>query len=234
MSEQRDETAADSPTFDDPTDLRFVGTATAEVLAQSDVSAADIAHKRATYRDLVDAGVNPGVAARIRREHSLAWSTTADGDDLERRSAQIRGLGDAERAWVAASSSDWAESDADSPENASANESGGASQRTRDDRPTLTSSDWSPTGDAEAQTGAETDGSGDFTQAEQAWRDRSEPTPVTEVEGIDDDAADALADAGVTSVRSLATADPEHVADALGLDEARVRDWHDAAKRLIE
>jgi len=41
---------------------------------------------------------------------------------------------------------------------------------------------------------------------------------VTDVPGVDAETAERLADGGITSVRSLATADPEHVADSLGLD----------------
>jgi hypothetical protein len=90
----------------DLTDLRFVGPATAAVLAAADVSAADVREKRVDYETLLTAGVNPGVAARIRREHSLAWSHTAGGD-LSGRAARVAGLGESERAWVAASAGDW-------------------------------------------------------------------------------------------------------------------------------
>ena len=89
------------------TALAFVGRKTARLLVDGGIDASDIDGKRVSYTGLVDAGVNPGVAARIRRAHSLSWSFTSDGADLERRSAQVRGLGDAERAWVAASSGDW-------------------------------------------------------------------------------------------------------------------------------
>ncbi|SDM72802.1 hypothetical protein SAMN04487949_2418 [Halogranum gelatinilyticum] len=108
------------------TAVAFVGRKTARLLVDDGIDASDIDDKRVSYTDLVDAGVNPGVAARIRRAHSLSWSFTSDGADLERRSAQVRGLGDAERAWVAASSGDWEASeraagnhpgdDADTPE----------------------------------------------------------------------------------------------------------------------
>jgi predicted RecB family nuclease len=55
---------------------------------------------------------------------------------------------------------------------------------------------------------------------------------VTDVPGVDEQMAGVLANGGITSVRSLATADPEHVADSLGLDTERVETWRDAARDL--
>lgn len=183
-------------------DLRFVGPATESALSAAGVDPVDVVEKRVTYRNLLDAGVNPGVAARIRREHSLSWSFESDADDLAARSSQVRGLGDDERAWVAASSGDWeAAADADAE--------------------TAT--------DADGGSAAETDGSGAAEADEAAWRARSTPTPVTALDAVDEDAADRLSRGGVTSVRSLAAADPERVADALGLDADRVRSWVEAA-----
>ncbi|WP_101297614.1 helix-hairpin-helix domain-containing protein [Halegenticoccus soli] len=179
--------------IEDPTDLRFVGPATATVLADRNVDATDIAGRRVSYAQLVEAGVNPGVAARIRREHSLPWSFESTGADLKRRSTQIRGLGEAERAWVAASSGDW-------------------------------DADQSPS------SPAETDGSGDPKAAETAWRTRSRPTPVTALPSVDAESAALLAEAGIASVRRLATADPDRVADVLDLDASTVRRWHEAAR----
>lgn len=182
-------------TPDDPTDVRFVGPATASVLADAAFDAGDILDKTVSYEMLTDAGVNPGVAARLRREHSLSWSFDgSDGDDLANRSEQVRGLQEDERAWVAASSGDWESASADA---------------------------------------ASTDGSGETEAAEAAWRDRSRPDPVTHVRGVDDDAAALLSEAGITSVRSLAVADPEHVADSLSLDQDRVTEWRDAARERI-
>ena len=180
-------------------DLRFVGQVTESALSAARVDPSDVVRKRVTYRDLLDAGVNPGVAARIRREHSLSWSFESDADDLSARSAQVRGLGDDERAWVAASSGDWESAD--------------------------------------PKTGrdpAETDGSGAAEAAEAAWRDRSAPTPVIDLDAVDDDDATRLARGGITSVRSLAAADPESVADALELDAALVRSWVAAANASDE
>lgn len=167
-------------------DVRFVGPATAEVLRESNLTAADILEKRVSYGDLTEAGVNPGVAARLRREHSLSWSFDSSGPDLNRRSAQVRGLDDEERAWVAASSGDW--------------------RATTNGR------------------GADGD-----VDEEAAWRRRSAPTPVRTVDGVDADTAERLAEAGVTSVRRLATADPRSVADALSIDPDRVRRFCEAA-----
>ena len=200
-----DTDTADVDDESDRTDLRWIGPATAEVLEAADIDAADVRAKRVAYRTLVEAGVNPGVAAKIRREHSLSWSFEA-GEGLRRRSAQIRSLGSDEAEWIAASSGDWAES----------------SERTG------TGSGSTPGTEAEA------DGSGDPVSAESAWRDRSRPTPPTDLDPVSEADADILAEAGITSVRSLATADPEHVADVLSIDPERVERWHEAAERAAE
>lgn len=186
--------------------VKYVGPATAETLAEASFGVDDIREKAVSYRMLVDAGVNPGVAARIRREHSLAWSFESEGDDLGRRSSQVRGLGDAERAWVAASSGDWQEEES-KPE---------------------------PDGEAawvaaSGGDGAKADGSGDPVAAESAWRDRSRPTPVGSLDGVGATEAADLAEAGITSVRALASADPEAVAAALDRDADRVAELRDVA-----
>ena len=99
------------------TDIKFVGPATKAVLKRAGVEPAAIAERRVSHAQLVNFGVNPGVAARIRREHSLSWSLEG-GEDLDRRAEQVRGLQDGERAWVAASSADW--EDAETPASAGA------------------------------------------------------------------------------------------------------------------
>lgn len=178
-----------------PTDVKFVGPATAEVLASASFDAAAILDKQVSYEMLVSAGVNPGVASKLRRAHSLAWSFDGtSGENLTKRSAQVRGLQDDERAWVAASTGDWEK-----------------------ERPTTT---------------AEADGSGEAEAAEAAWRKRSEPEPVTEVSDVTEADAEELAKAGITSVRSLATSNPESVADVLGLDVDTVSSWRDEASDL--
>lgn len=186
-----DEGRDDPP--EDPTDVRFVGPATAESLEAADIEVGGILRKEVSYRQLVDAGINPGVATKIRREHSLPWSLTgSSSEDLAQRSTQVRGLKDGERDWVSASTGDW---EATEPSTSS----------------------------------AEADGSGEAEAAEAAWRDRSRPDPVTEVPGVSEDDADQLAKAGITSVRSLATSNPETVADVLGLDLETVSEWRAAA-----
>ncbi|MFB6235984.1 MAG: helix-hairpin-helix domain-containing protein [Halopenitus sp.] len=230
----------------EPTDLKWIGPATAEAFADAKFSADDVADKTVSYQMLVDAGVNPGVAAKIRREHSLSWSFEA-GDGLSERSAQVRGLGSDEAAWVEASSSgDW-EAAAEADDSAADEEAAwvAASGEESVDDPTK-----SPTGSAEPTTpttddaayfsdtagsgdseaNAEADGSGNPAAAEAAWRERSEPTPVTDLGPVDGEAKALLADAGITSVRSLATAAPEHVADVLDIDQERVTTWHVAAR----
>ncbi|MEF8758067.1 MAG: helix-hairpin-helix domain-containing protein [Halobacteriales archaeon] len=190
------------PGDEDLTDLMYVGPATAEIIAGAGFDVEDIRDKRVSYRNLVDAGANAGVATKIRREHSLAWSITGETDqDLGKRSDQVRGLSDEERAWVSASSGDWS---------AEPNATG-------------------TTGDS----AAEADGSGDAQVAEAAWRDRSKPTPVTDLDAVSEDDAKVLASAGINSVRSLATITPEHVADLLGLDEENVTRWRDEAVEEI-
>jgi len=191
---------------DELTDIHFVGPATAAVLAEADFDGAGIPDKSVSYEMLVDAGVNPGVATRLRKEHSLPWSLGTDEESLADRSEKVGGLQDEERAWVAASSGDWESTDTPTSDS--------------------TGGDWTPTGEAT------TDGSGAAEAAEAAWRERSRPDPVTDVPGVDEEVAAILANGGVTSVRSLATADPEHVADSLGLDVERVVEWRDAAREL--
>lgn len=171
------------------TDLRFVGPATATALRAAGVSSADIAEKRVDHETLRDAGVNPGVAARIRREHSLAWSHTAGGD-LSNRAKNVGGLGDAERDWVAASSGDWENHE----------------------------------GERSVETGT------DWRTDESAWRQQSAPDPVTVLDEVSEDDAERLAEAGVTSVRTLANADAERVADSLGLEAKQVTAWKAAAR----
>lgn len=193
MTEEQAEAGEDGPAPAEPTDVKYVGPATAECLSEADLEAADILTKDVSYRELVDAGVNAGVATKIRREHSLSWSFGGDGsEDLDRRSEAVRGLQEGERAWVAASTGDWEST--------------------------------SPT-----TTSAEADGSGEATAAEAAWRERSRPDPVTEVPGVTEELAAELGKAGITSVRSLATANPETVADVIGVDADEIAQWREDA-----
>lgn len=186
--------AVEGDTFS-PTDIRFVGPATAAVIESAAFDAKAIESKQVSYETLVEAGVNHGVAARIRREHSLPWSFEGGGESLERRSSQVRGLQDGERAWVAASAGDWENTDPKTP--------------------------------------ASADGGGSAEAAEAAWRERSKPDPVLEIPDIDEGEAKLLAEGGITSIRSLATANVEHVADVLELELERIESWRNAARERL-
>ena len=123
-----DKSGSESATEEgDLTALKFVGPATAETLQAADIDVAAVRDKRVSYRMLVDAGTNLGVATKIRREHSLPWSITGEeNDDLDKRSDQVRGLRDEERAWVAASSGDWSATASEEDRAASADGGGDA------------------------------------------------------------------------------------------------------------
>lgn len=182
------------PEPEEPTDVKFVGPETAECLAAASIDPLDIPDKEVSYRMLLDAGVNPGTAAQLRREHSLPWTRQpSPGTDLDERSRQVRGLREDEATWVAESSEEWEFREP-------------------------------------AEGATEADGSGSAEAAEAAWRDRSRPDPVTDVDGIGEAREEKLARAGITSVRSLSTADPELVADVLDLPVERVEEWVAAAR----
>lgn len=337
-SDAADDDEGGPETFED---LRFVGPKTAEALESSEIELSDFAGKRISYRDLTEVGVNPGVAAKIRREHSLSWSFDATDTDLSRRSTQVRGLDDEERAWIAASSTGWgddesdaderedgdwapdgrrsesAESDADARSDgrratdadpvdestwreraagsadaaadgsdaATADEETWRSRSVESDR-NGASDDAAPEDEeaawrAESTGGSErdsnvTDGEAAWrsrsvegdgrppssadagasperaeaawrsnatgadastpaaTDAEAEWRAESLPTPVTVLDGVEEADARELADAGIRSVRRLATADPESVADALQLDPSLVEGWVRAADERLD
>ena len=249
-------------TVDAPTDLKFVGPATADAVEAAGFSAQDVADKEVSYRMLTEAGVNPGVAAKIRRHHSLAWSFDNDGD-LDRRSEQVRGLKEEEAAWVASSHGD-GDGDGDEVEMLHADDvdadgdgssfpldagDDGEAEWVADsttDEATLGDTEAADDEDgetawvAEASAGsagddsATADGSGDPLAAEAAWRERSKPTPLTEIAGIGEDYADRLAEAGVTSIRSLATASPELLADVTGVSQQRLQRWHREASERAD
>jgi len=207
--------SANPSTVDQPLQsVRFVGPSTAAVLDREGYDATAITDKRVSFRMLVEAGVNPGVAAKLRREHSLSWSFRSGGD-LDRRSAQVRGLGRAEAAWVAASAGDW-------------ESAGVASVDATDDGETEASTGWPTHSETEPQSPT------DPIIAEAAWRARSKPTPVDDLEAVDGEAAELLADAGIISVRRLASIDVDEIVDVLGVDEHDVRTWHDAARMAAE
>ncbi|WP_339104297.1 hypothetical protein [Haloterrigena salinisoli] len=68
-----------------------------------------VREKEYSYRLLLDAGLDEATADALRRRFSLPWSFEGDSDgDLERRSSEVRGLGAAEREWIAVSGDeDW-------------------------------------------------------------------------------------------------------------------------------
>ncbi|AEH37263.1 hypothetical protein [Halopiger xanaduensis] len=73
-------------------------------LEAADVDPDAVLEKEYSYRMLLDEGVAESTADALRRRFSLPWSFEGDGDDdLERRSNEIRGLGAAEREWIAVS-----------------------------------------------------------------------------------------------------------------------------------
>lgn len=174
--------------------MQFVGEKTAAVLTDEGHVPNDISEKRLSYTQLVDAGVNSGVAARIRRSYSLPWSFESNGTDLERRSTQVRGLGEAERAWVAASTGDWADAT------------------------------------ARADTAARLSTAESPSESESTWTAPPKPTPLAVLDSLDTESTTRLKDAGIRSVRRLATVDPIPVAKALDLPAATVRSWHEAAR----
>jgi len=196
--------------------LKYIGEKTAAVLQSASIDAPDVTTKTVSFRMLVEAGVNPGVAAKIRREYSLSWSFSS-GADLTRRSSQVRGLGDDEAAWVAASAGDWvAEAEKNAPQSENCH------------RTEATQTPWTQNGTS--ATNVETGGRGDSFTAEAVWRNLNRPTPLTTLESLSTPDIERLGEAGITSVRSLATANAEHVADVLKLDRETVQLWHTEAK----
>lgn len=109
-------------------ELRFVGPATEDKLAAAGIDAPAILGKSVSFVGLVDADVDPGVAARLRREYSLPWSNeSTTGARLRRRASHVRGLREEERTWIEAS---WADED-DDPTAALPDGSGSATEAER-------------------------------------------------------------------------------------------------------
>ncbi|WP_394340685.1 helix-hairpin-helix domain-containing protein [Natrarchaeobaculum aegyptiacum] len=73
-----------------------------EALEAAGVDPVAVEKKEYSYRMLLEAGLEEELADALRRRFSLPWSFETDGD-LEGRSATVRGLGEAEREWIAAS-----------------------------------------------------------------------------------------------------------------------------------
>lgn len=193
------------------TELAYVGPATAPILANAGIDAADIRERRVSHAQLVELGVNPGVAAKIRRHHSLSWSLEG-GADLDRRAEQVRGLQDGEREWVARSASDWEDG---------TNE--GRESTDEDEETDWTRRPW-PNGTDEAT---------DF-EAEAEWRERSRPRPLSDLDILGTADRERLAEAGIASVGSLATCNPGTVAASLGIEESEIRAWQTAARESQE
>jgi len=189
------------------TDLLYVGPKTAPVLEAAGIEPKDVRERRVSHAQLVEAGVNPGVAAKIRREHSLSWSLEG-GEDLDRRAEQVRGLKDGEREWVAASATDWEDPETKSGDEEPAEDSADWTRRPWPNRPEVDS---------------------DF-EAEAEWRERSEPTPLTVLSDLNTDDRKRLREAGINSVRRLATCDPAEVARSIDVEERAVRKWRAAAR----
>lgn len=78
-----------------------------EALADAGVDPDAVRAKAYAYRSLLEEGVDQTVADALRRRFSLSWSFAGDDGDLEHRSTEVRGLGEAEREWIAASDGDW-------------------------------------------------------------------------------------------------------------------------------
>ena len=99
-----DEETDQAPAIPEPTALQFVGPATAAVIEAAPFGAEAIRDRQVSFQELIEAGVNPGVAAKLRREYSLVWAFRwAPGANLDRRALQVTGLVDGQREWVAAS-----------------------------------------------------------------------------------------------------------------------------------
>lgn len=213
-------------------ELRYVGPATASTLAAESVTYDDVREKRVSYQMLVDAGINAGVATKIRRWHSLPWTFDGEEHHLDRRSKNVRHLQDDEREWVAASS-DWREDGAASGDDGSGGNEGGAAltdddwesddaaARTEtadrdDDRPVLTAGDWTPVGDgADVSRGpdASADAASDDPLTEGDWT----PGEVGETAETD---GSGSAKARETAWRRAARADPVTAVPELDEDVA--------------
>ncbi len=90
-----------------PTDLVAVNGAAAAAIADAPFDAADIPDRRVSYAMLIDAGVEPAIADRLRHAYSLVWSFVwRPGSDLKRRAAVVDGLLDEQKEWIAASAPD--------------------------------------------------------------------------------------------------------------------------------
>lgn len=104
------EAADEEGETDGPADVERdaeIGADERAALEAADIEPDTVADKEYSYRMLLDEGVDETIAATLRRRFSLPWSFESEGD-LDRRSNEVRGLGDAEREWIAVSGDeDW-------------------------------------------------------------------------------------------------------------------------------
>lgn len=96
-------------------DLAGVGERTAAALEPTELTPADLADGAVSYDRLVDLGVDPAVAGRLRQRYSLPRTRRARRS-LSARTAEMDHLGDGERAWIAVSDGDWEDVDVETPE----------------------------------------------------------------------------------------------------------------------
>lgn len=185
-------------TDDNPTSLHYVGPVTAEILETVGVTTEDVRTKSVSYTELVEAGVNPGVAAKIRREHSLPWSLDGFTADLDSRSDAIRGLTSAEREWVAQSDDD----------------------------------DWEPSKEAIPET-VDPGPEPEEAAIELPPSDR-EIVSLATINEIEQETQETLADAGVTTARSLASIEPSVLAEATEIPEQHIRELQATARGHLE
>ncbi|ELY88244.1 hypothetical protein C483_16066 [Natrialba hulunbeirensis JCM 10989] len=188
-----------------------------EQLTAVDLDPEAVANKEYSYQQLLETDLDEAFAAELRRRLSLPWSFQTDSElGLDRRSDEVRGLGAAERAWIAASDSEeWQRFEAQPP-TAHAGDSS-----------TVPDSDCRP--DANDTDGLDTDGddkSGDE-------RPYPRPTPLTAVTGVGPDDAAVLAEAGIVSAERLATIRAVTIARLLELDVLHVRSWRHNARELL-
>lgn len=106
------DTSSAAKSVDDPKALKHVGPSTADIIESAPFEAADIVRRTVSYNALLAAGINPGVAAKLRKEYSLVWSFEwLAGADLACRAEHIRGLDREHRDWIADSKPEPRDSD---------------------------------------------------------------------------------------------------------------------------
>ncbi|ELZ00017.1 helix-hairpin-helix domain-containing protein [Natrialba asiatica] len=173
-------------------------------LAAADIEPEAVANKEYSYQMLLETEIDEDLADCLRRRFSLPWSFQTDDDhNLDRRSNEVRGLGAAERAWIAASGDEaWQTFEGMAPD----------------------ADDDGATGIGGDRTDAERDG------GNRPW---PRPTPVTTVTGVGPNDAETLAEAGIRSAERLATINAATVARLLELDVLHVRTWRHNAREVI-